>query len=149
MRCVVQRVKRASVKVDERITGEIRQGLLVFAGIGHDDETADINWLVEKIAGLRIFEDLEGKMNLSLKDVQGEILLVSQFTLLADCRKGRRPSFSDAASPTDARELFDELVACFKSTGLRVQTGEFQALMEVELVNDGPVTILLDSKKNL
>lgn len=147
MRCVVQRVKRASVKVGERITGEIKQGLLVFAGIGHDDDTADIIWLVEKIAGLRVFEDSEGKMNLSLQDVQGEILLVSQFTLLADCRKGKRPSFSNAASPSKAKELFDEFVDHFRLTGLRVETGEFQALMEVELVNDGPVTILLDSKK--
>jgi D-tyrosyl-tRNA(Tyr) deacylase len=148
MRCVIQRVSQATVKVNEKVVGEIRTGLLALIGIGTEDNEQDIEWLAEKIIGLRVFEDKEGKMNLSLSDIQGEILLVSQFTLFGDCRKGKRPSFSDAASPEIAKTLFEKLVAVLRSKGQKVETGEFQANMEVMLVNQGPVTILLDSKKN-
>ncbi|MDI6812055.1 MAG: D-aminoacyl-tRNA deacylase [Desulfitobacteriaceae bacterium] len=148
MRAVVQRVKRASVRVNDVLVGEIGHGLLVFLGVGGEDGESDLAWIVEKIAGLRIFEDEEGKMNLSVEDVGGEILLVSQFTLYGDCRKGKRPSFSSAAPPDMAKELFDQAVALVKQRGIPVATGIFQADMAVELVNDGPVTLLLDSEKN-
>lgn len=148
MRSVVQRVSKAAVSVDKQVIGEIQTGLLAFIGIGKEDEQQDVQWLAEKIIGLRIFEDEEGKMNLSLPEVKGDLLLVSQFTLFGDCRKGKRPSFSDAASPETAGALFDELVRTIREKGLRVETGKFQADMEVTLVNQGPVTILLDSKKN-
>lgn len=147
MRCVVQRVGRAAVRVAGQVIGEIGSGLMVLVGIGQDDGRQDIDWMTEKITGLRIFEDPEGKMNLSLSDVQGEILLVSQFTLFGDCRKGKRPSFSDAAPPETAKALFDELVDAVRQRGIITATGKFQADMDVELVNQGPVTILLDSKK--
>ncbi len=148
MRCVVQRVSHAAVKVNDKVVGKIRTGLLALIGIGSEDSKQDIEWLAEKIIGLRIFEDNEGKMNLSLVDVKGELLLVSQFTLFGDCRKGKRPSFSDAAPPGIAKTLFDELVNTIRLKGIIVETGEFQTNMEVELINQGPVTILLDSKKN-
>lgn len=148
MRCVVQRVSKASVKVEGEIIGKIEKGLLALVGIGHDDTKQDIDWLAEKLLGLRIFEDEIGKMNLSLDDVKGGILLVSQFTLFGDCRKGKRPSFSNAASPQTAEIIFKELVDTIRQKGLNVQTGKFQADMEIELVNQGPVTILLDTKKN-
>lgn len=148
MRAVVQRVKRASVKVNEILVGEIGHGLLVFLGVGGEDGERDLDWIVEKVSGLRIFEDAEGKMNLSIEDVGGSILLVSQFTLYGDCRKGKRPSFSSAARPEQAKTLFDQTVQTLQERGIQVQTGIFQADMAVELLNDGPVTILLDSEKN-
>lgn len=148
MRCVVQRVSQATVRVEEKVIGDIRSGLLALIGIGTEDTRQDVDWMAEKIIGLRIFEDKEEKMNLALPDVKGELLLVSQFTLFGDCRKGRRPSFSEAAPPQIARALFDELVSTLRQKGLRVETGQFQANMEVQLINQGPVTILLDSKKN-
>ncbi len=147
MRCVVQRVKRASVTVAGQTVGEINKGLLVLVGIGQDDGETDIKWMADKIVGLRIFEDEEGKFNLSLVDVQGQLLLVSQFTLFGDCRKGKRPSFSDAAPPILAKELFGNLVEYLRINGFKVETGEFQANMDVELINQGPVTIMIDSMK--
>jgi len=146
MRAVIQRVKSASVHVDGRITGEIGQGLLVLVGVGRGDGEKDIAYMVSKLPDLRIFEDASGKFNLSLKEVGGGMLVVSQFTLFGDCRKGRRPSFTDAAEPAEAKELYEHLVLKLKEQGIPVATGEFQAKMEVHLVNDGPVTILLDSR---
>lgn len=148
MRSVVQRVSKAAVQVNGQVIGETRMGILALIGIGLDDGSEDIRWMADKLIGLRIFEDQEGKMNLSLPEVGGEMLLVSQFTLFGDCRKGKRPSFSHAAPPERAKEIFEELVANLRHQGIRVETGEFQAHMEVTLVNDGPVTILLDSKRN-
>jgi len=148
MRCVIQRVSRAKVTVDDRVIGKINLGILALIGIGLEDDQKDVLWLADKILGLRIFEDEEGKMNLSLNEVNGELLLVSQFTLFGDCRKGKRPSFSDAAPPHMAKELFEELVRTLRDSGIKVETGEFQANMDVALINQGPVTILLDSKKN-
>ena len=147
MRAVVQRVSRASVKVGDEITGEIGKGLLVLLGVGQDDSEADADYLAEKVAGLRIFEDEAGKMNLSVGEVGGAVLAVSQFTLFGDVRRGKRPSFDAAARPERARELYEDFVERFVRLGLRCETGRFQEMMEVELVNSGPVTILLDSKK--
>ena len=147
MRAVIQRVASAEVTVDGRSTGKIGKGLLVFVGVGKGDGEADISYLSSKIPDLRIFEDHSGKFNLSLKDVGGELLIVSQFTLFGDCRKGRRPSFSDAEDPGVAKVLYEQLVERMKRQGIPVHTGEFQADMEVHLVNDGPVTLLLDSKQ--
>ncbi len=147
MRAVVQRVKSAQVYVDGRLTGGIGNGLLIFIGVGKGDDEKDISYMVSKLPDLRIFEDTSGKFNLSLKDVSGEMLIVSQFTLFGDCRKGRRPSFTDAEEPTTAKDLYDRLIDRLKEQGVPVQTGEFQAKMEVHLVNDGPVTLLLDSRK--
>ena len=147
MRAVIQRVKSAEVDVDGRLTGKIGKGLLVFVGVGRGDGEADISYLSSKIPDLRIFEDHSGKFNLSLKDVGGELLIVSQFTLFGDCRRGRRPSFSDAEDPGVAKVLYEQLVERMKRQGIPVHTGEFQADMEVHLVNDGPVTLLLDSKQ--
>lgn len=147
MRSVVQRVKRASVSVAGEIVGQITAGLLVLLAVGQEDEVADLAWMVDKLVGLRIFEDAEQKMNRSVLDVEGEILVVSQFTLYGDCRKGKRPSFSAAAPPDQAKELFERSVELIRSYGLKVETGVFQAEMDVELINDGPVTILLDSEK--
>lgn len=147
MRSVVQRVKRASVTVKGETVGRISAGLLVLLAVGQDDEECDTTWMVDKLVGLRIFEDAEGKMNRSIRDVGGEILVVSQFTLYGDCRKGKRPSFSTAAPPDQAKERFDQCVAAIRGYGLKVETGVFQAEMDVELINDGPVTLLLDSEK--
>jgi D-tyrosyl-tRNA(Tyr) deacylase len=147
MRAVVQRVRRASVRVEGEITGEIDLGLLVFLGVEEQDTTADADYLADKIAGLRIFEDSAGKMNLSVEDVSGAVLAVSQFTLYGDVRRGKRPSFDAAARPERARERYEYFVDQIGKRGLRCETGRFRAVMEVELVNTGPVTILLDSKK--
>ena len=147
MRAVVQRVTSARVRVDGRITGEIGKGLLVFAGVEKGDGPDDIAYVAGKVSDLRIFEDAAGKMNVSIGEVSGAALVVSQFTLCADCRRGRRPSFDDAESPAAARPLFESLVSAIRKLNVKVETGEFQAHMEVELVNDGPVTILLDSRR--
>jgi D-aminoacyl-tRNA deacylase len=148
MRAVVQRVSHSSVRVEDNLISEINQGLLVLLGVGKNDTDEDINYLVEKILNLRIFNDEDGKLNLSLLDIQGQIQVVSQFTLFADCRKGRRPSYIEAAPPEAAKVLYQKFVEVLKAKGLQVATGQFQAHMEVSLINDGPVTILLDSKKN-
>ena len=148
MRAVIQRVSRARVRVEGAVCGEIGAGLLVLLGIGQGDTPKEADYLLDKMVNLRIFEDGEGKMNLSLLEVRGELMVISQFTLYADCRKGRRPSFTDAAPPGEARKLYDYFVDAARTRGLKVATGIFQALMEVELVNLGPVTILLDSSKN-
>jgi D-tyrosyl-tRNA(Tyr) deacylase len=148
MRAVVQRVTRAEVRVGERVTGAIGEGMLVLVGAHRDDTTADVNWLADKLVNLRIFEDDQGLMNRSLLDTGGEMLIVSQFTLLGDCRKGRRPSWSTAAPPEMARDLYLRLVAAVGAHGVGTATGEFQAMMTVQLINDGPVTVLLDSQKN-
>ncbi|WP_088186324.1 D-aminoacyl-tRNA deacylase [Desulfosporosinus sp. FKA] len=147
MRSVVQRVKRASVTVLGETVGEISAGLLVLLGVGLKDQEADIAWMVDKLSGLRIFEDSAGKMNRSLLDTGGEILLVSQFTLYGDCRSGKRPSFTAASPPERAKIIFEQTKEGLRNKGLHVETGVFQAEMDVELVNDGPVTILLDSEK--
>ena len=143
----MQRVSRAQVTVNGEITGQIGLGLLVLLGVGRDDANADATYLVEKIAGLRVFEDAQGKMNLSVQDVGGSVLAVSQFTLYGDVRRGKRPSFDAAAPPEKARQLYEFFVEQIRAAGLRCQTGRFQEMMQVELVNEGPVTILLDSGK--
>ena len=147
MRLVVQRVARASVTVEGEITGKIGKGYMVLAGAETGDTEADARLCADKLAGLRVFEDGEGKMNLSIADVGGEILLVSQFTLLGDARHGRRPSFIAAARPEQAEPLLETMKAMLEEKGLHVETGRFRTHMEVELVNDGPVTILIDSRK--
>ncbi len=147
MRAVVQRVLKCSVRVKESTVGKIESGLLVYLGVEKGDEYQDITYLVNKISGLRIFEDSEGKMNLSLSDVGGEILVVSQFTLLADTRKGRRPSYNKAAEPDKAFNMYNSFVKLFTEAGFKVKTGQFQALMDIEYINNGPVTILIDSRK--
>lgn len=147
MRAVVQRVSRASVKVGDELAGEIERGLLVLLGVAREDTEADADYLAKKIAGLRIFEDDAGKMNLSVRDVGGAVLAVSQFTLFGDVRRGKRPSFDEAARPEQARELYEYFVGQVRGSGLRCETGRFQEMMEVELINSGPVTILVDSKK--
>lgn len=147
MRCVVQRCSRASVSVNGETVGQIGRGFMVLCGVAEGDTDADMEYCRAKIAGLRVFEDADEKMNLSLKDVGGEILLVSQFTLLGDARHGRRPSFSGAAAPDEADKLYEKLVSALCDDGFKVETGRFRTHMMVELVNDGPVTILLDSKK--
>jgi len=147
MRAVVQRVSRARVTVDGWTAGEIGVGLLVLLGVGREDAEADVTYLAEKIVGLRIFEDQDGKMNRSVADVGGSVLAVSQFTLYGDVRRGKRPSFDAAAPPEPARRLYEKFVASMQTAGLRCETGRFQAMMQVELVNEGPVTILLDSRK--
>ena len=146
MRAVVQRVKSAAVHVEGRIIGEIGQGLLVLVGVGRGDGEKDITYLASKLPELRIFEDTSGKFNLSLREVGGKMLVVSQFTLFGDCRKGRRPSFIEAAEPAEAKRLYEQLILKLRGQGVSVETGEFQAKMEVRLINDGPVTILLDSR---
>ena len=147
MRCVVQKVKRASVTVAGELVGEIGMGYMVLVGAEEGDAEADVNYCADKIAGLRVFEDADDKLNLSVKDVGGSVLLVSQFTLLGDARHGRRPSFIRAARPEQAEPLFEKLVQRVSDAGIPVATGRFRTHMEVSLVNDGPVTILLDSKK--
>lgn len=146
MRAVLQRVSRAKVTVAGEVVGEIGRGLLVLLGVAQGDTHADAQQLADKTVQLRIFDDTDGKMNLSVADVKGSVLVVSQFTLLGDCRKGRRPSFIQAAPPELAEQLYEAFVAAIGVQGIPVQTGRFRAMMDVELVNDGPVTLLLDSK---
>jgi len=146
VRAVIQLVKKAEVRVDDKIVGAIGRGLLILLGVSRDDSEKDVAYMVEKILHLRIFPDEQGKMNLSVRDINGEILAVSQFTLFGDCRKGRRPSYSHAAPPEAADALYRSFVAAM-GNHLRVATGTFQAMMEVELINDGPVTLLVDSTK--
>ena len=147
MRAVVQRVKSASVKVEGKLISEIGAGVLVFLGIAHEDTATEIEYIANKVANLRIFEDAEGKMNRSLLDTGGAALVVSQFTLYGDCRKGRRPSFIKAARPELANTLYEQFITALEQQNIPTQGGTFQAMMDVELINDGPVTILLDSEK--
>ena len=147
MRSVVQRVKQAQVLVEGEVVGSIQEGLLVLLGVGSDDGRNDADYVVDKLVNLRIFEDEHGKMNRSLGDMGGEMLVVSQFTLFGDCRKGRRPSFVAAADPQKAQELYQHVVEHVRAQGIPTATGKFQAMMEVTLTNYGPVTIMIDSKK--
>jgi len=144
---VIQRVSKAKVTVDEEVTGEIERGFLVLLGVAEEDTQDDVIFLAQKVSGLRIFEDEAGKMNKSLADIDGKVLVVSQFTLLGDCRKGRRPSFVKAARPEKAKQLYHSFVVEVRGQGIEVETGRFQEQMDVELTNDGPVTLLLDSRK--
>lgn len=144
MRVLLQRVSRAEVRVGPRVTGRIGQGFLLLAGFTHADTEAQVAWMADKVAGLRLFADAEGKLNLALGDVGGAVLVVSQFTLYGDAEKGRRPSFVDAARPEVAIPLYERFVAALRERGLPVETGEFGAMMDVELVNDGPVTLWLE-----
>jgi len=148
MRAVIQRVDSASVAIQGKEIARIAKGILALVGISHSDTRADLEWTARKIIELRIFDDPAGKLNLSLQDIRGELLLVSQFTLYGDCRKGRRPSYSDAASPPLAEKLYEEFVAICRQTIPGVQSGRFQAMMDVSLVNSGPVTLLLDSGRS-
>ena len=147
MRACIQRVSSARVVVDGETVGEIGRGLLVLLGVAAEDADADLRWMVDKVVGLRVFEDADGKMNLALADVGGELLVVSQFTLLGDCRRGRRPSFIGAAPPEKAEKMYEQFVDAARQLGVRVATGRFRRHMSVELVNDGPVTIFLDSSE--
>ncbi len=147
MRGVVQRVSRAEVRVDGRSIGRIAGGIVLLLGIHRDDSLADASYIINKTVELRIFPDESGKMNRTLKDVGGELLIVSQFTLYGDCRRGRRPSFTEAMAPGQAQVFYDEILDLARQSGIRIASGEFQAMMNVELINDGPVTILLDSQK--
>lgn len=147
MRAVVQRVSRAQVSVDGAVASEIEKGLLILLGVSGEDTEAEADYLAEKIVGLRIFEDQDGKMNLDVRQIGGNLLVVSQFTLYGDVRRGKRPSFDAAARPELANRLYEYFVERIRATGLNCQTGRFQAMMQVELVNDGPVTIMLDSAK--
>lgn len=147
MRAVVQRVSRAEVRVAGEVTGRIGPGLVVLLGVGRDDTDAEAAWMLDKIVGLRIFADEAGKMNLSLEDIRGGLLVVSQFTLYGDTRKGRRPSFIDAAPPDLANALYEKFVELARARGLEVGTGVFQAMMDVDLVNDGPVTLIVESRE--
>ena len=147
MKALLQRVTAAQVTVESEVVGKIGHGLVVFIGVANDDTPEDINYLTRKIVELRIFEDTEGKFNLSLLDVSGGLLLVSQFTLLANTRKGRRPGFTDAAPPEIAEALFNQFVEQIRATGLKVETGRFQTHMHVEINNDGPITIMIDSRE--
>ena len=147
MKAVVQRVKKASVIIKGKILGTIEKGFAILLGISETDTEEDVKYLSEKIANLRIFEDSQGKMNLSCLDIKGDFLVVSQFTLIADCRKGRRPSFIEAARPEKAIPLYENFISLLRQTGSKVETGEFGASMVVEIHNDGPVTIILDSRE--
>ncbi|MDE0482184.1 MAG: D-aminoacyl-tRNA deacylase [Candidatus Poribacteria bacterium] len=147
MRAVIQRVKSASVKVDGELVSEIGVGLLIFLGIAHDDTETELEYIANKVANLRIFEDADGKMNCSLLETGGAALVVSQFTLYGDCRKGRRPSFINAARPEVANALYEQFITALEQLNIPTQGGTFQAMMDVQLINDGPVTILLDSDK--
>lgn len=147
MRAVVQRTTDANVTIDNTIVGAIGHGLVVLLGIHAEDSQTEINWMADKVINLRIFEDDEGKMNLSLKDIGGQMLIISQFTLYGDCRKGRRPGYSSAAPPAIAEPIYQQFVEEIQSRGVTVATGTFQASMQVKLVNDGPVTLMLDSQK--
>jgi len=146
VRAVLQRVKKSSVTVNDKIIGKIGNGLLVLLGVSREDEIKDADYLADKIPNLRIFEDENAKMNRSLLETGGQMLVVSQFTLLGDCRKGRRPSFTNAAGPDRAKELYEYFVSQIKLKGVRVKTGQFRAVMSVSLVNDGPVTIIVESQ---
>lgn len=146
MRAVIQRVKQSSVTVGDETVGNIGSGLLVLLGVADRDQPAAADFMAEKIANLRIFEDEQGKMNRSLIDIGGEMLVISQFTLLGDCRKGRRPSFTEAAGPDKANELYEHFVRQVRKTGVQVATGRFRAMMEVSLINDGPVTLIVESR---
>ena len=148
MRAVIQRVKHASVNVDGIRTGSISKGIVTFLGIHRNDQAKEIVWMAEKIINLRIFPDPDGKMNISLADINAEMLIVSQFTLYGDCRKGRRPGYSEAAAPEIAEQIYNRFVDEVRKKGIKAATGRFQAMMDVTLVNDGPVTLLLDSEKN-
>lgn len=148
MRIVLQRVSEASVSVDGRVVGSVGKGFCVLAGFTHGDTMDQVRWMADKVAGLRIFTDAEGKMNLALTDVGGEVLVISQFTLYGNAEKGRRPSFIDAARPEQAIPLYEGFVAELRARGLRVATGEFGALMEVRIVNDGPVTLIVESHES-
>jgi D-aminoacyl-tRNA deacylase len=148
MRAVIQRVSHAKVTVNGEIAGEIGAGLLVLLGVGHQDDEADADYLADKTVGLRIFEDAAGKMNRAVEEIGGEVLVVSQFTVYGDVRKGKRPSFDAAAPPPKARALYEHFVERIRTAGIRCETGRFQEAMKVELINEGPVTILLDSAKS-
>jgi D-aminoacyl-tRNA deacylase len=147
MRACIQRVSRAEVTVEGEVVGQIGAGLLVFVGVAQDDTETDVRYLAEKIVDLRVFPDDEGKMNRSLEETRGSMLIISQFTLFGDGRKGRRPSFIEAALPEKGEQLYSDFVAAVQRRGIAIATGQFRAHMEVALVNDGPVTLLLDSKK--
>ncbi|MHC5155668.1 MAG: D-aminoacyl-tRNA deacylase [Planctomycetota bacterium] len=149
MRAVVQRVRRASVTVDGAVTGSIQRGLLVFLGVGKEDTQKDIDFIADKIVNLRIFECEDGKMNLSVKDISGGILLISQFTLYGDCRKGRRPDFTAAGKPEIAKQLYEQAIEAIRDKGVPVETGVFAAHMDIDSINDGPVTLILDSRKGV
>lgn len=146
MRAVVQKVKYSSVTVDNEIIGKIDNGFMILLGVTHEDTLKEVEWLSKKIKDLRIFEDQDGKMNLSLEDVKGEVLIISQFTLYGNCIKGRRPSFTDAAKPNHAENLYNKFIEKFQFFGIKTQTGKFGADMKVELLNDGPVTMIIDTK---
>ncbi|HAW60636.1 MAG TPA: D-tyrosyl-tRNA(Tyr) deacylase [Actinobacteria bacterium] len=147
MKAVVQRVRRGVVLVEDKVLAEIEQGLVVLLGVATDDTSVDVNYMVDKIANLRIFDDEKGKLNLSVGEAGGKVLIISNFTLYGDCRKGRRPSFTGAATPTKARDLYNMVLTGLRRKGLNVYEGKFQEKMVVEITNDGPVTLLLDSKK--
>ena len=147
MKALLQRVDRAGVSVDGKITGEIGKGLCVFLGVVHEDTDKDVKWLADKIVNLRILEDVSGKMNRSVIDENGEVLVVSQFTLCGDCKKGRRPSWTNAAEPTFANSMYEKFVNEIETKGVRTETGVFQAHMKVEICNDGPVTLMIDSRE--
>ncbi|HAK99869.1 MULTISPECIES: D-aminoacyl-tRNA deacylase [unclassified Exiguobacterium] len=148
MRVVLQRVKEASVTVDQEVIGQIKQGFLLLVGVTHEDTIDQVNWLADKIAGLRVFEDEEERMNRSLQDVDGQILSVSQFTLYGDVKKGRRPAFTEAAKPDVANELYEAFNERLRAQGLTVETGQFGAMMDIALINDGPVTLILEKEAN-
>ena len=149
MRAVIQRVNNASVAVSDKVIGKIGKGLLVFLGVGDGDTEADLKYIADKTVGLRIFSDEDDKMNLSVRDIGGEVLVVSQFTLYGDCRKGKRPSFSSSMEPKGAEEMYEDFIKMIESNGIKTAHGEFGADMQVSILNDGPVTILLDSSKIL